>query len=448
MKLFGTDGIRGSAGEFPLDEKTINKIGEESVGVLKLDSADRVVIMGHDTRKSSTWIAELLSGAMARCGVKVRNAGVIPTPGVAYLTAKHKALAGAVISASHNPFNDNGIKFFSSRGTKLADETEKNIELGIDKNTGTPAAGVAKPDIKDSPQLFSEYEKFLKSTFDIKGGLKGLKLVVDCANGAAYKAAPQVLSSLGAEVMAININPDGENINHNCGAMYPEGLAEEVKKNRAFCGMAFDGDGDRVIFVDGEGVVRDGDYFLAICAKFLKDAGKLKNNVLVTTVMANLGLFKAMEREGIDVVKTPVGDKYVYEGLVARDGVIGGEQSGHIIFKKYLSTGDGILSALQMLSILRSTGKTLGELSGIMKKFPQVLINTKVRKKIPVERLKATSALVKDIEGRLGNDGRVLVRYSGTENLLRVMLEGPDRDMIAAMADEISNSAVNEIESA
>lgn len=446
MKLFGTDGIRGIAGEYPLDEATVRKIGAEAVKTLKKASKDRAVLVGYDTRESGAWIAEALGGAVTAQGVELWNAGVIPTPGVAYLTAKHPVLSGIVISASHNPFRDNGIKFFAHSGEKLPDSTEALIEEGIKKNGGENTAGKASLELR--PGLIEEYEAFLKAAFPFKDGLKGLKVVIDCANGATYKVAPEVFSALGADVAVMNNKPDGRNINLGCGALHPERLGEEVKKRRAFCGMAFDGDGDRVIFTDETGTVRDGDYFLGICAKHLKSKGRLKNDLLVTTVMANLGLFKAMEKEGVKVLKTPVGDKYVYEGLVANGGIIGGEQSGHIIFREFLSTGDGILSALQLLSVMKETGRTLSDLSGVMRKFPQVLINTKVRKKIPVEQLPETLRAVGDAESKLGSDGRVLVRYSGTENLLRVMIEGPDQQQINSMAAGISETAKNEIEKA
>jgi phosphoglucosamine mutase len=446
MKLFGTDGIRGIAGEYPLDEKTITKIGAEAVKTLMKASKDRAVLMGYDTRESGPWIANTLAGAVAGQGVELWNAGVIPTPGVAYLTRKHPVLSGIVISASHNPFRDNGIKFFAHSGEKLPDSTEAVIEEGIKRGDGAPAA--RKAGIKDRPELVAEYEAFLKKAFSFKDGLTGMKLVIDCANGATYKIAPEIFASLGADVTVMNDKPDGKNINFGCGALHPESLGEEVKKRKAFCGMAFDGDGDRVIFTDENGVIRDGDYFLGICAKHLKSKGKLKNDLLVTTVMANLGLFKAMDREGIKVLKTPVGDKYVYEGLVAHGGIIGGEQSGHIILKEFLSTGDGILSSLQLLSVMKETGKTLSELCAVLKKFPQVLINTKVLKKVPVEKLPGTMKVIRDAEKKLGGDGRVLVRYSGTETLLRVMIEGADQEEINKMAADISETAKKEIEKA
>ncbi|MFH1369395.1 MAG: phosphoglucosamine mutase [Elusimicrobiota bacterium] len=445
MRLFGTDGIRGVAGEYPLDKETINRIGAESMKVLKDVSSKRAVVLGRDTRESGSWISEILDGSMSSQGVKIFDAGVIPTPGVAYLTAKHKFLSGVVISASHNPFRDNGIKFFSSKGTKLSENIEKKIETGI----LSPHAAEPHPKEKNilkSPELIKDYKGFLKSVFPEKYSLRGLKIVIDCANGATYKVAPEIFGELGAEVTALNVHPDGRNINSGCGATHPEKMAESVKKHGAFCGMSFDGDGDRVIFADENGVVRDGDYFLAICAKHLKEKNELKGNLLVTTVMANLGLYKAMESLGVNTVRTPVGDKYVFEGLINHDGVLGGEQSGHIIFRKYLSTGDGILSALQILEVLLERNKTLSELCGIMRKYPQVLQNTHVAKKVPIEDLLKTSELIKECERKLGNDGRALVRYSGTENLLRVMIEGPDKNVIDKMADEISDTAKEEIE--
>lgn len=446
MKLFGTDGIRGLAGEYPLDKETIKKIGAESIKVLKQVSSKRVVVLGRDTRESGPWISEILDGYMSSQGVKILDAGVIPTPGIAYLTTKHKLLSGVVISASHNPYKDNGIKFFSSKGTKLQESIEKKIEAGIFSACNENGQQSKKKSIIKSPELLNDYIAFLLSVFPKALSLKGLKLVVDCANGATCRAAPEVLSALGADVIPLGVNPSGKNINTGCGATHPEKMAESVKKHGAFCGMAFDGDGDRVMFADENGIVRDGDYFLAVCAEHLKSKNELNGNVMVTTVMANLGLYKAMDRFGIKTVKTAVGDKYVYEALVEHHGVFGGEQSGHIIFKKHLATGDGILSALKMLEILVDKKKNLSELCGIMQKYPQILLNTNVSKKVPIEDLVDTSDLVKQCEHVLGDDGRVLVRYSGTENLLRVMIEGSDKSAIEKMAKDISETAQKEIE--
>lgn len=445
MRLFGTDGIRGIAGEYPLDKETIKKIGAESMKALKQVSSKRVVVLGRDTRESGPWIADIMDGYISSQGVKILDAGVMPTPGIAYLTAKHKLLSGVVISASHNPYKDNGIKFFSSKGTKLSESIEKKIEEEILAARDESGVEPKKKNIAKDPALLGEYIDFLKSVFPKKYSLKGLKLVIDCANGATYKAAPEVFGALGADIVALDVEPDGKNINTGCGATHPEKMAEAVRKHGAFCGMAFDGDGDRVIFADENGVVRDGDYFLAVCAEHMKAKKELKGNILVTTVMANLGLYKAMDRIGIQTVKTAVGDKYVYEGLLKHGGVIGGEQSGHIIFREELSTGDGILSALKMLEVLVEKKKSLSQLCGILQKYPQILVNTHVARKIPIEDLIGTSAMIKEYEHALGDDGRVLVRYSGTENLLRVMIEGPDKDKIEKMAKDISEKAKREI---
>jgi len=376
--------------------------------------------------------------------------GVIPTPGVAHLANQFPVLAGIVVSASHNPYHDNGIKFFGPEGTKLPDAVESEIEKHIhgEPVAVRPSRGRA-PAAKraSSPSLLvKKYSSFLQETFPQKLNLKNLKLAIDCANGATYKVAPRLFGALGAEIVAINVDPDGRNINRSCGSLHPDKLSKEVVKLKCDCGLAFDGDGDRVIFVDENGDVRDGDYILAMVSRYLKEKGKLKNNTLVTTVMANLGLFKAMEKYDISVLKTPVGDRYVYERMKSSGAVIGGEQSGHIIFRNFLPTGDGMLSALQVMSILKETGQSLSDLCGLMEKFPQILINTPVKKKVPLAELPRTSSLIKDIEDKLGSNGRVLVRYSGTENLLRVMVEGQDKQSIAEIAQEVSGTAQQEIE--
>ena len=355
-----------------------------------------------------------------------------------------------MVSASHNPYHDNGIKFFSHRGTKLADSVESEIEKHIKDETliSSNVSGQFKKLslINQAPaNLFRKYATFLKNALPTGFSLKNFKIALDCANGATYQVAPNIFVELGADITTINASPDGKNINLRSGSLHPHGLASEVLKIGANCGMAFDGDGDRVIFIDEKGIVRDGDYVLALCSLFLKKNKKLRNNTLVTTVMANLGLFRAMEQHKIKVLKTPVGDRYVYENMKQSGAVIGGEQSGHIIFRKYLPTGDGILSALQVLNVMNETGKTLSDLCAVMVKYPQVLVNMPVAKKVPVENLPTTSQSIKNAESKLKSDGRILVRYSGTENLLRVMIEGLDEDFIAVIANEIAQTAEKEI---
>lgn len=392
-KLFGTDGIRGTAGKFPLDGKTVKIIGDCAGKVFKKNRRKPLIVIGMDTRRSGPDIFKNLADSLSASGVEVWDLGVIPTPGVAYIARKYPVSAAIVISASHNPYEDNGIKFFSHKGTKLSDKIESQIEALI--KTSGPVTKSPKPaNIKSKPFLVSEYEQFLRDSFPINGGLEGLKLVIDCANGATSGIAQDVFAGLGADVVSLNCSPNGININKDSGSLHPEKLSREVLKRKAYCGMAFDGDGDRIIFVDEKGIVRDGDYLLAIASKYLKSKGRLRNNILVTTVMANLGLFKTMKKHGISVKQTPVGDRYVFGEMVNSGSVIGGEQSGHIIFIEHLPTGDGILSALQIISIAASSKKPFSKLCSIITKYPQVLINTRVAGKMPLEKLKLTSELI------------------------------------------------------
>jgi phosphoglucosamine mutase len=445
MKLFGTDGIRGVAGQYPLDSATVTQIAAAAARVLKKAGRQPVIFIGRDTRESGKEIAAALKKGLSAAGIETWDLGVVPTPAVAYMVHKYPVLAGIVISASHNPYQDNGIKFFSHRGTKLPDAVEARIEKRIGLATGLKRPVVSRGAVRSQLALVKEYRDFLCGAFPKGFDLRGMRLVVDCANGATCTVAERVLTALGADIVAANVAPDGRNINRACGALHPENISSLVVKKKAHCGLAFDGDGDRIIFIDENGDVRDGDYLLSLTAKYLKERNKLKNNTLVTTVMANLGLFKAMEREGVNVLKTPVGDRYVFEGMTKSGAVIGGEQSGHIIFRRFLSTGDGILSALQVLGIMRDTGQPLSLLSGVMQKFPQVLLNTRVGKKVPLSSLPVTTKAIQQAEKELKSNGRVLVRYSGTENLLRVMIEGMDKDTISGMAGAISETAVKEI---
>jgi len=445
MKLFGTDGIRGVAGSYPLDDATILAIGAAAAEVLKEISPDRAVIIGRDTRQSGEHISGLLERAFSSRGIAVWDVGVIPTPGISHLVKQQPVLAGVVISASHNPYQDNGIKFFGHDGTKLSDAVESRIEALIALMKAGKDQPLAEAAGADKPGLLTDgYSDFLARSFT-GGTMDGIRLVLDCANGATCVLAPEVFRSLGAHVTLINASPDGKNINRDSGSLHPGALSKATLASRAHCGIAFDGDGDRVMFVDEKGVVRDGDYFLAIAALHLRGRQRLVNNTLVTTVMANLGLMRSMERYGVSVHTTPVGDRYVYEAMVSSGSVLGGEQSGHVIFKEYHSTGDGILSALQMISIMKESGKPLSELASVMEKYPQVLINARVGKKIPLESLPETGRSISEAQGTLEGDGRVLVRYSGTENLLRVMIEGRDEKVITKMAHVISETAQKEI---
>ncbi|OGS09142.1 MAG: hypothetical protein A2204_01090 [Elusimicrobia bacterium RIFOXYA1_FULL_47_7] len=352
-------------------------------------------------------------------------------------------MAGVVISASHNPYRDNGIKFFSHNGTKLSDSVESLIEQRIVSDKPL-AAGLSGGKTKTLFTPAEYYENMLRLSA-ARSGLAGLKIVLDCANGACSNIAPSLFSGLGARVWVINASPSGVNINLNSGSLHPEKLSAEVRRRKADIGIAFDGDGDRAMFVDETGVVRDGDYILALLALHFKRLGKLRKNTLVTTVMANLGLVRCMAASGIKLVTTSVGDRYVFEGMLSSGAVLGGEQSGHLIFSELLPTGDGMQSALQVLSVMKETGQKLSKLTSVMKKYPQILINTFVDAKIPLEKLPETSRSIKAFEKKLGGEGRVLVRYSGTENLIRVMIEGRDKKEIKSMARAISDTAKKEI---
>ena len=444
MKFFGTDGIRGKSNKFPFDNNTVSLIGY--VLAETLDKKGNGVLIGRDTRESCNRIFKALQKGINSAGIKVIDLGIVPTPAVAYLLKKNNYQAGIVISASHNPYLDNGIKFFSSKGTKLPDKIENKLEKNLVKYINEKKVLNKSLKIRNvsGKKLIKQYVDFLVSLMP-KNSLKNKTIAIDCANGASYKIAPEVLKKLSAKVIVINNKPTGKNINLNCGALHPEIVAEVTKKEKAFCGFAFDGDADRVISVDDKGIIRDGDFFLGVVAKYLKDNNKLKNNTLVTTVMANLGLLKATKQIKINVVTSKVGDRYVYENLKKYKAIIGGEQSGHIIFKQLLDTGDGIVSALQLLNILVKENKTLSQMCSWIKKYPQVLINEKVVEKIPLDKLLKTTKYIKQIEKELGDNGRVLVRYSGTENLLRVMLEGKDKKEIKQMANNIINLAKKEI---
>ncbi|MDR2191919.1 MAG: phosphoglucosamine mutase [Endomicrobium sp.] len=451
MKYFGTDGIRGDAKKFPFDDNTLLAVGK-AVGA-KLGKKDKPFLIIRDTRQSGERIQKLLAQGLNLSGVKVVFGGVMPTSAAAFLTrqrsrgkgiAQERFCGAAVISASHNPYQDNGVKIFNYRGLKLTDKTQNLIEKKISQYGAKSIRPNKTLSAKKNDALIKEYENFVVENFRA-GNLNGKKIVLDCANGAAFKCAPKVLKKLGASVALLNVKPNGKNINKNCGALHPEIAAKAVKKHKAFCGFAFDGDADRLICIDENGQIKDGDYFLYSMAAHLKRNGKLKNNVLVATVMSNIGLFKAAKKEKIKVITSQVGDRYVLEDLKKHKASLGGEQSGHFIFKDVLDTGDGLLSAVMILSALNDTGKKMSEFFNGLEKFPQVLINKKVSQKIPIEKLKNVSRLIKIYERKLDGDGRILARYSGTENLLRIMVEGKDKKEITDIANEIINLADREI---
>jgi phosphoglucosamine mutase len=455
-RLFGTDGIRGVANLDPMTSEMALKLGraiahafheiekkEPNVGFragARRKTYRHRILIGKDTRLSGYMLETALASGICSMGVDVLLVGPLPTPGVAFLTRSMRADAGVVISASHNYFQDNGIKFFSRDGFKLPDAIEARMEemifAGEIERFRPTAAEIGKA-FRISDAL-GRYIVFLKNTFPRHLALDGLKIVVDCAHGASYRVAPEVLSELGAEVIPLGVQPDGENINRACGALHPEAAREVVLERGADLGVCLDGDGDRVIFIDDKGEVVDGDQILAICARELHARGGLKSGAVVATVMSNLGLDVALQECGIGLVRTAVGDRYVVEEMLRGNYNLGGEQSGHIVFLDHNTTGDGCVTLLQVLGIMIEHGKSLSELRGIMTKFPQVLLNVKVREKKPLERMPRLGAKMAEIEHALGKRGRILVRYSGTEPLVRVMLEGESECAIQQMAGEIA----------
>jgi len=439
-KLFGTDGVRGVANVYPMTTEMAMQLGRAAAYIFKGGGKRRHrIVIGKDTRLSGYMLENALVAGICSMGVDVLQVGPLPTPGIANITSSMRADAGVVISASHNAFQDNGIKFFSADGFKLPDELEMKIETLIESKkidalrpTATEVGKAYR--IEDAA---GRYIVFLKNTFPQEMDLSGLKIVLDCANGAAYKVAPAVFAELGAEVIPYGVSPNGTNINAGCGSTCPSVISEAVKIHRADIGIALDGDADRVIVCDEFGNEVDGDHIMAICATDMLKRKLLKKKTLVATVMSNMGLDIALRKAGGKIIKTDVGDRYVVEAMRAGGYNLGGEQSGHMIFLDYSTTGDGILSALQLLAVMRREGKTISELAEIMIPLPQVLCNTRVREKVDIYSIGEIAAKIKDVENKLGHDGRVLIRYSGTEPLLRVMIEGQDKYEITSWANEI-----------
>jgi phosphoglucosamine mutase len=441
MKLFGTDGIRGKAGSAPLEPATVARVGAAIVKAMTLAqrlSADRHrlrFVIGRDTRESGTWIEDELARGLSGEGASVVSAGVVPTPAVAYLARTEGFDAGIVISASHNPYADNGIKVFGGAGTKLTEQLEASVEqLVDDRQWSVPAA----PGTIERRDLSAHYVEHLALIMSDAGTLRGSRIAIDCANGATNVLAPPLFRQLGFDVRAIGVSPNGRNINLDCGSTHLEALAAEVVKSGARLGVAFDGDGDRALFIDGEGRVVDGDAVLLMAAVYLKDRGRLPGNAIVATVMSNIGLEIALRERGIGMVRTAVGDKYVMEEMIKRGLSLGGEQSGHIIFSDHLFTGDGLATALNVLRIMADTGTELGPLAGALVTYPQVLVNVRVREKADYMKVPAIADTMRRVEAGLAGNGRLLVRYSGTEPLLRIMLEGKDDAEIKAWANQIA----------
>jgi phosphoglucosamine mutase len=440
-KLFGTDGIRGEAGRFPLTPADVYVIGRAAGRVLKqkYPKTQVRVLVVRDTRGSGPGLLKNLSDGLRTEGIDVYDGGVLCTPSVALLVRTHKFHSGVVISASHNPPSSNGIKFFSAQARKWPDEWEEAVESlvasgKISRRPGKPTGRYVKAEA-----LMEDYEEFLVESLSDQADLSGLKIAVDCSHGANHHTAPAVLKRLGATVYAIGVEPNGKNINVNCGSQHTEKLSKLVRSKRCHAGVAFDGDGDRVIFVDEKGTELDGDYIIALLAREFKRNGVLRHHKAVITVMANVGLRKALSKIGVKMVTTPVGDRYVSQAMKKHRAVLGGEQSGHIILGRYLPTGDGLLTALHTLALLKRNRRPLSQLAGWMKKFPQVLLNLPVKERRPLETLDGVNAQIKSVEKTLGSNGRVLVRYSGTEPLLRIMLEGPDKTQLRRYATGIAD---------
>jgi phosphoglucosamine mutase len=437
-RLFGTDGIRGVANTEPLTPELAFRVGRQLVATLGEHSTDRVrVVIGRDTRISGQLLEAAMVAGVLSAGAECYAVGILPTPGIALLTRALEAQGGIVLSASHNPYEDNGIKLFSGQGTKFLDAWEDEIERRLHGPDAAPRAHgkhIGRLHLYDRAEQY--YVDYLCRCFPLD--LAGMTVAIDCAHGATHRVAPSVFRRLGARVVALGAKPDGTNINAGFGALFPERLQEKVRASRAQVGFAFDGDGDRLISVDHLGEIRDGDYALAIAGRHMAHTKRLKGNCVVTTVMANLGLNEALAAAGIQVVTTQVGDRYVYEEMQRRGANVGGEQSGHLLFLDHAPAGDGILSALALLSVVREAGEPLAALATCMRKFPQVLVNVPVKRKPPFDAVPGVAEKVTAFEREMNGHGRVLVRYSGTEALARVMIEGSDGDRIRLMADELA----------
>jgi phosphoglucosamine mutase len=438
-KLFGTDGIRAVAGKAPLNSTTIFAVGEALAHTLKAHHPIPRVLLGMDTRESGPWIAQLLHAGLVSGGAMLANAGVITTPAIAYLARKFGFAAGVVISASHNPWTDNGIKIFGGNGYKLPDADELAIESEIFSRLGA-GGPVSKRELPAADAVYRhDYESFLRSA--VPGlALDGMHIVLDCANGAASAIAPELFATLGGRIELTHAAPDGRNINEACGALHPEVVAREAKERGAMLGITLDGDADRALFADGAGRVINGDAVLLIAGRALKAQGRLAGDTVIATTMSNMGLEAAFTRDGIRMLRAPVGDKYVLEMMQQHGAALGGEQSGHILFPHLATTGDGLLTALVLLDILRRSGEGLEELLSDLKTFPQVIINVRVREKRPLHELPTIAVAISDAERVLAGSGRVVIRYSGTEALARVMIEAESEELMHQHAERIADA--------
>ncbi len=440
-KLFGTDGIRGIANIEPMTVRTAMRVGQALARLCKKKNGEtRVkIVIGKDTRLSGYMLETAIASGICSMGADVLLVGPLPTPGIAFITSSMRADAGVVISASHNPYYDNGIKIFSADGYKLPDEEEAWLEWAIEQSDD----GMMTPTKDEVGKAFriddaiGRYVVYLKGTFPRAYDLDGMKIALDCANGAAYRVAPAVFEELGAKVYPVGVEPDGMNINQDCGSLFPENIRETVLTTGADIGISFDGDADRVVFVDHNGNILDGDKTLALCALHLKEKGQLRKDTVVATIMSNYALDKVMKGHGITVVRSSVGDRYVMESMLKGGYNLGGEQSGHIIFLDYNTTGDGIITALQVLSVMMETGKPLSELAKVLEPFPQVLRNIPITQRIDLEATPDIKKRLDEARRSLADKGRIVLRYSGTEPILRLMIEGESEKEIRNLADEM-----------
>lgn len=449
-RLFGTDGIRGLANQDPMTPEMSLKLGKALTYTLKQNKKNSYkpkIVIGKDTRLSGYIFEQALSSGIASMGADVLLVGPLPTPAIAFITTSMRADAGIVISASHNPYEDNGIKIFDSFGFKLPDEKEMEIEdliyNGDEKLIRSSPDEIGKAfRIDDAP---GRYVVFAKNSFPADLTLEGIKLVLDCANGAAYKVSPLIFQELGAQLLTIGVNPNGKNINTDCGSLNPELLREKVLESGADLGIALDGDADRVVFCDEKGNIIDGDKIIAICAREMIEKGKLKGNAIITTLMSNMALERFIRDQGAEFIRTQVGDRYVVEEMRARNSNLGGEKSGHIIFLDHTTTGDGTLAALQVLGIMKAKEKSLSELATIIDLYPQVLLNVRVEEKKDLNKIPELRKQIKKNEDRLNGKGRINIRFSGTEPISRVMVEGEDESLINEIAQELAQTIEKEL---
>ena len=439
-RIFGTDGVRGTANVYPMTAEIALSLGRAAAHIFRGDGGRHQIIIGKDTRLSGYLFEDALTAGICSMGVDVLVVGPMPTPAMAFLTADMRCDAGVMISASHNPYQDNGIKFFSSTGFKLPDEIEAKIE-GLIESPDFDAVRAGADEIGQVTRIEDSegrYVVFLKHTFPADRTLDGMKIVLDCANGAAYKVGPAVLSELGADLVVLSSEPNGRNINEGCGAMHPENAGRAVRESGADLGVCLDGDADRCILIDEHGEAVDGDAVLAMCGADLKERGALSGGNLVATVMSNLGLERYLDGIGVGLLRTPVGDRYVVESMRENGCNLGGEQSGHVVFLDHNRTGDGMITALQVMAIMLRTGRKLSELAAEMTRYPQVLVNVRVAEKRPLEELPDFQKALAAVEAEMGDRGRVLVRYSGTESKARVMVEGEDEARVAEVAADLA----------